>query len=772
MILRSLSALLLFFPLATTQAQDLSQGADSPWSAYWVESPDSEALCRGGYILPEESPNEDEAWMTLSGTELEYLPEEGADISGGVRVQFGQRRFEAERVTAPKGMSHLRFEGQVRYFEPGAVVWGERADYEASTESVRLESLQFLLHDQVFSGEVVDSLPPFRGQAKHITLSEGLALVEDAWFTRCEPDSSGWIVSSKQLRMDKSDAFATVTHARLSVADVPVLYVPWMKFPVTAARQTGWLYPDLRYEGERGGVIRLPFYWNIAPNRDLVVIPGFEGRRGASFGFEYRHLTPNSSNRMIAHLLSDDEEFKDDFPDENGSRYLVRANHRAKFGRIVTMANLTLLSDRRMHRERYDELGSSHTRWGGPSVTNEGHIVYQHDNWQVGVEMEQYRIDWNPNPDAYKTAPSVFFNGEKRFASGLRSSFHTSWSRFTNDITERDFGEVTRWSNDLLMKYPMQKAWGGVTASFGGAYVAFELQEARRGQTAWVDEVNSRSGSGFVELDGSLKFERRFENMRMSLEPRAFYTYRQSDELLEVPLFDSVLDEFTARNVFSGRSYVGTDRYADIHQIALGVRSRLWNLRTGRRLLEVEAGVIRSLQGDGILFKRLTPDQETSPLALRARSWLSEQVRIETSLVWQHDEDRWFERGLWASYRTPEALVLRLGYRMRRYGEVFEQAEAAIDLPISERLRLFGIYSYDFSRDRLLAGVVGASYTHCCWRIDLGVRRLLRRPNNTLAVPPYHSNAVYLSILFRGFAGVGDSIDPLLSAIKGQRYGW
>ena len=193
---------------------------------------------------------------------------------------------------------------------------------------------------------------------------------------------------------------------------------------------------------------------------------------------------------------------------------------------------------------------------------------------------------------------------------------------------------------------------------------------------------------------------------------------------------------------------------------------------TGRRLLEVEAGVIRSLHGDGILFKRLTPDQETSPLALRARSWLSEQVRIETSLIWQHDEDRWFERGLWASYRTPEALVLRLGYRMRRYGEVFEQAEAAIDLPISERLRLFGIYSYDFSRDRLLAGVVGASYTHCCWRIDLGVRRLLRRPNNTLALPPYHSNAVYLSILFRGFAGVGDSIDPLLSAIKGQRYGW
>lgn len=758
--------------LGNTLAEDRRANAEAPWSAYWQESSDSEALCRGSYTIPSPDSHQDEVWMTLSGKALEYEPDVGAEITGGVRVGFGARVFEAESVTTPGGMSVLEFEERVRYFEPGAAIWGDRATYNANTASVSLESLAFLLEDRVFSPEAESLLPPVRGESRRIQLSEARVLVEDAWFTRCEPQSRGWEVSAKTLSIDGTDAFATVTNARLEVADLPVLYLPWMKFPVTSERQTGWLYPDLRYEGERGALIRLPFYWNLAPNRDFVLIPGFEGRRGGSLGVEYRHATAHSSNRMIAHFLSDDEEFKDDYPGETGDRYLVRANHSGQFGRLSTHANLTLLSDRRMHRERYDELGSSHTRWGAPSVTNEGSILYQRDAWRVGIEMEQYRIDWNPNPDAYRTLPRVFFAGHKRFASGLRTSLHSSWTRFTNDITERDFGEVTRLHSDLLVELPMRKPWGGVTASLGGGYVGFDLHEARPGQTAWRDEGTSNLGTAFFNLDGSLRFERRFGSLRMSLEPRALYSYRQSDELPGVPLFDSVLNEYSLSQLFAGRSYAGIDRYADTHQISLGLRSRMWSLASGRRLFELEAGLIRSLEGDGVLLARLDSKQNISPLAIRARSWLSDQLRIESALIWQRDGDRWFERGLWASYRTSEHLVLRIGYRMRRYGEVFEQGEAALDMPVSERVRVFALYQHDFSQAKLLMGVLGASYTHCCFAVDFGLRRLLRRPDNMIEEPPYHSNAVYLRILFRGFAGVGDSMAPIFSQLRGYRDGW
>lgn len=769
---RALFLLVISAAVGDACAQGGNAKAFSPWTDYWKESNDSNALCRGTYMIPSPDPGQERVWMTISGKTLEYEPEVGAEITGGVRVQFGARAFEAQTLTTPQGLSLLEFERNVRYFEPGAAIWGERATYNINTEAVSLESLQFLLEDRAFSPEAESTLPAVRGVAERINLSEGQVRIKAAWFTRCEPDSRGWRVSSKTLLLDSSDAFATVTNARLSIAGLPILYVPWMKFPITSERQSGWLYPDLRYEGQRGAVLRFPYYWNIAPNRDLVMIPGFEGRRGASLGLEYRHATLNSVNRMIVQFLPDDEEFEDDYPGEDDSRYLVRTNHKGAFGRIVTQANLTFLSDRRMHRERYDELGSSHTRWAGPSVSNEGRILYQSDTWQVGIEIEQFRLDWNPNPDAYRTMPRLFFAGHKRFDSGLHGRFETAWTRFTNDITERDFGEVTRVNSDVLFQLPMWRPWGGVTASFGGAYVGFELQEERDGQRAWRDGGTSDMGSGFFELDGSLRFERRFDQVRMSLEPRARYSYRHSDELPGVPLFDSVLKEYSVSELFSGRSYVGVDRYADTHQVSIGLRSRLWNLTTGRRVFEVEAGVIRALNGDGVLLARLNPDEQTSPLAIRARSWLTEQLRVESAHTWQPDGGRWFERGLWASYRTHDQMVLRLGYRMRRYGEVFEQVEAAFDIPVSERLRVFALYQHNFPQSKLLAAVLGASYTHCCWAVDLGVRRLLRRPDNTLAVPPYHSNAVYLRMVFRGFAGIGDSIAPLVSQIRGHRYGW
>ncbi len=747
--------------------------ADStPWAAYWSESADNEALCRGSYSIPAPVMPADTAWMTLSGKRLEYDPQEGAEATGGVRLQLGERFFEAESANTLQGMSQLEFEGGVRYFEPGAGIWGERASYNIQAESVQLESLAFLLEDQVFSPDAVNTLPAIRGQAAHISLSRDEVRVENAWFTRCEPDSRGWRVSSETLTLDSSDAFATVTNARLEVAELPLLYVPWMKFPVTSERQSGWLYPDLRYEGQRGGVIRLPFYWNLAPNRDLVMMPGFEGRRGTSFGFEYRHATSNSRNRLIAHLLPDDQEFKADIPGESGRRYLVRARHSGQFGNLFSSLNLTALSDRRMHRERYDELGASHTRWAGASVTNEGHLLYSRDGWNLGIEMEQYRIDWNPNPDAYRTLPRIFFNTHKRFNSGWHGSVRSSWTRFVNDISERDFGEVTRIGSDLLLQYPLLEAWGGARARIGAAYTGFELHAVRDDRTTWRDGDASHLTSGFFELDANLRLERRWHGLRMSLEPRALYTYRHSEQLANVPLFDSVLREYSLNTLHVGRSYAGIDRYADTHQIALSLRSRVWNLASGRRFLEVEAGLIRSLAGDELLLARVAPDERTSPLAIRARSWLSDRLRVESSLTWQPDGERWFERGLWTSYRTPGDMVLRLGYRMRRYGEVFEQGEVAFDLPVSERLRIFAIYQHDFSQHELLTAVLGTSYAHCCWAVDIGLRRLLRRPDTALSEDAYHSNAVYLRLVFAGFAGVGDSISPLISLVRGSRYGW
>ena len=36
----------------------------------------------------------------------------------------------------------------------------------------------------------------------------------------------------------------------------------------------------------------MPYYWNIAPNRDATITPSVLSRRGAGIGIEFRYLEP------------------------------------------------------------------------------------------------------------------------------------------------------------------------------------------------------------------------------------------------------------------------------------------------------------------------------------------------------------------------------------------------------------------------------------------------------------------------------------------------
>ena len=53
--------------------------------------------------------------------------------------------------------------------------------------------------------------------------------------------------------------------------DVPILYLPWISFPLSSARQTGLLFPTLGSSSRSGAILSIPWYWNIAPNQDLTL---------------------------------------------------------------------------------------------------------------------------------------------------------------------------------------------------------------------------------------------------------------------------------------------------------------------------------------------------------------------------------------------------------------------------------------------------------------------------------------------------------------------
>ena len=75
---------------------------------------------------------------------------------------------------------------------------------------------------------------------------------------------------------------------RLDFLGVPILYTPWISFPVGDQPKSGLLFPAIGSGGKTGTQVVVPWYWNIAPNYDATFTSRYFSSRG------YR-IDPNSA---------------------------------------------------------------------------------------------------------------------------------------------------------------------------------------------------------------------------------------------------------------------------------------------------------------------------------------------------------------------------------------------------------------------------------------------------------------------------------------------
>src|SRR5690606_21795754 len=94
--------------------------------------------------------------------------------------------------------------------------------------------------------------------------------------------------------------------------------------------------------------------------------------------------------------------------------------------------------------------------------------------------------------------------------------------------------------------------------------------------------------------DAGLVFERDAGNDRIqTLEPRLYWLRVPYRDQTALPLFDTSTPDFNMVQLFHDNRFNGSDRVGDANQVSVGVVSRIYSSRTGRELLQLQAGRIR-----------------------------------------------------------------------------------------------------------------------------------------------------------------------------------
>lgn len=98
---------------------------------------------------------------------------------------------------------------------------------------------------------------------------------------RCPPDATRrpWEIEVADADLELG-GYAVGRHLWFKMFDVPVLYVPWLVFPVKTERQTGFLMPSFAQSSRNGTELGLPFFWAVSESMNLTLEPQWISRRG------------------------------------------------------------------------------------------------------------------------------------------------------------------------------------------------------------------------------------------------------------------------------------------------------------------------------------------------------------------------------------------------------------------------------------------------------------------------------------------------------------
>jgi LPS-assembly protein len=209
----------------------------------------------------------------LKADELEY--DSGTEIyvaSGSVVIRRGERTLSADWASFSNRTRRGVASGNVVLREGRDVLHAEFVEFDVDA-----------LSGVVFQARLDSEGSHFRMEGGEIWKSGDANYgFEDGTFTTCRCDDeegrAAWRIRAREAEAEVG-GYATVRNATFEVLDVPILWLPWMKYPMTD-RKSGFLMPELGYGSRDGARVGLPFFWAPADPINVIVTPSWIQKRG------------------------------------------------------------------------------------------------------------------------------------------------------------------------------------------------------------------------------------------------------------------------------------------------------------------------------------------------------------------------------------------------------------------------------------------------------------------------------------------------------------
>lgn len=129
--------------------------------------------------------------------------------------------------------------------------------------------------------------------ANSVSIDKDVSSVQKGVFTFCEYRENEkcppWELRAKQIKHNNSKKTVYYENAILKIYDFPIFYFPRLSHPdPTVNRRSGFLVPTFSNSTNMGSGIDIPYFWNIANDKDITFTPRFHSSNEPLYLTEYR----------------------------------------------------------------------------------------------------------------------------------------------------------------------------------------------------------------------------------------------------------------------------------------------------------------------------------------------------------------------------------------------------------------------------------------------------------------------------------------------------
>lgn len=706
-------------------------------------APASGLHAAGCPIEPFLAPPPPGAESSLTADSADISGENTAVARGDVRLERGGQALEAPVLRYERDTGRALATEGLSYSRPGLSLRANYADVLIDQRTGVFEDADFALTE---SGG--------RGHAQRIESLDGDRVrLSEADYSTCAGDPRAWRLTADRILLDRGsgrgEAFGTV----LRIRDWPVLYSPYLNFPIDDRRHSGFLAPTLGHSGESGLELAAPYYFNLAPDRDATLTPRLLSKRGLQLAGEFRYLNPHSRGDLAAEFLPSDNVTGDD-------RSLFSFRHQGRLTpHWAVAADYTKVSD----DEYFEDLDNTLARSAQSQLERSLQLTAARPGVRFSALVQDFQT-LEEDRGAFRTEP---FERLPQVRLSLLSPTHPWYAGMDSEFSGFRHDEAQEGQRyDLRPRFGWGTDRGGWYAEAEAAYryTRYDL-DVPAGANAVVDRQVPT-----VTAETGLRFTRRLDNgWIQTLEPRAFHLYNGYEDQSTLPVFDTGVPDLHFERLFADNRFVGADRIGDANQTTLALTSRFLDPASGRTLLKLDLGRAYGFRDQRVELPQRSAlgygDRHSDVIAnIEAAPWAHWHAGATAAV--DPDGERADRAAVRLGYRGDDATRVDLGYRFYRDFrpnetgtalETLEQTDVSTVVPLGERWKLIGRWNYSLERHQSVETLAGLAYRpSCCWAVRTAWRRYLRNDEGD------YDTAIMLQFELTGLGRFGDDIESLL----------